>query len=40
MTIRAICRNGVIEPLEPVDLPENEQLDIEVKPLHRHGRSG
>jgi predicted DNA-binding antitoxin AbrB/MazE fold protein len=30
MTIRVICRNGVFEPLVPVDLEENQQVEVAV----------
>jgi len=29
-TIRAVFRDGNIQPLEPIDLPENAQLRIAV----------
>jgi predicted DNA-binding antitoxin AbrB/MazE fold protein len=41
LIIKAIYRNGVIVPLEDLDLPENEKLTVEVSPLaDEQGRVG
>ena len=33
MYLKAVYKNGVFEPLEPVDLPENKEVDIVVEEL-------
>ena len=33
MTIHAIYENGVFRPLDPIDLPERCEVEVEVRPL-------
>ena len=37
--IKAIFRNGEVEPLEPLDLPENASLRIVIEDAEGDGRS-
>ena len=37
MTIHAIYENGVIRPIEPLDLPDRCELEIEVRSLKSNG---
>lgn len=31
MSLKAVYRNGIFEPLEPVELEENEQVELEIR---------
>jgi predicted DNA-binding antitoxin AbrB/MazE fold protein len=34
-TIRARYQNGVLKPLEPLDLPENQVVEIHIEPTEQ-----
>jgi predicted DNA-binding antitoxin AbrB/MazE fold protein len=33
-SLQAIYENGVLRPLEPLDLPEHQRVDLVITPLH------
>ena len=37
-TIRAVYENGILRPLQPLDLPENKIVELDVRDVEENGK--